>query len=103
MRLGHKRIEFSPSCSYEGGLRPALLQDLEIEMKFQVLGHLLPAMVNDDYTGITPSDGLALRKFYEVLNADDWLISVVSSERSFCKCEVTGLAGDCFEVEIKNV
>lgn len=72
-------------------------------MRFQVLGSLLSAMVNDDYTGISSEDGLLLRKFYELYDLDDFIVSVVSEESRFCKCEVTGLAGDCYRIEIKNV
>ena len=72
---------------------------MEFESYFYtVSSHFLPAMVNDDYSGLSNEESRQLMKFISVLpGKGHW--SIEETESYFGKCEVTNLASDVVNVQ----
>ena len=69
------------------------------QRKFTIGQQFLPELVNGDSTGMDDGEEICLGKFCE----HHRLVNVVydvGEEVSFARCDVSGLAGDCYEVTI---
>ena len=63
----------------------------------KILSKFLPAIINDDASGLSKEEVKTVQAFVDtypacIFNADE--------EEDFCKCELTGLAGDCVALDI---
>ena len=67
------------------------------QRKFVIGQHFLPALVNEDLTGLDDSDLAAYEAFVE--HRGGYICSITSEELSFARCDISGLMGDCFEID----
>lgn len=64
-----------------------------------IAGHYLPAMINDDYSGLSDDEADELNAFMVTFSAlPDLTISVVDDESQFAVDAVSGLHADCYTV-----
>ena len=61
--------------------------------------HFLPALINCDMTGLGEDEVLLLNRFAEQFSDVSYTCSP-EGESFFGKCEVTGLASECYELEV---
>ena len=66
----------------------------------RILSVFLPAIINDDYTGLTDEEILAVSKLVDSYSA--CIMSTDTIEAFFSVCELTGLRGCCVELTIKR-
>ena len=63
----------------------------------KILSVLLPAIINDDVSGLTDEEIKIVQTFVDnhpacIFDADE--------EEGYCKCDLTGLAGDCVTLDV---
>lgn len=64
-----------------------------------IAGHYLPAIINDDYSGLSDPESAELAAFLLTFCAlPDLTISVVDDESQFAVDAVSGLRADCYTV-----
>jgi hypothetical protein len=67
--------------------------------EFNLAGHWLAALINDDETGLTDDESADLAAFMAAYNAlPDLTISTDDDEPSFAVDAVSGLHADCYTV-----
>ena len=64
--------------------------------------HFMPALHNDDHTGLSDDDSKQLIDWERSLTAEIGVFTLQekSYETDFALCEITGLMSDCIEIEI---
>jgi len=67
------------------------------QRKFVIGQQFLNALINDEITGLDADDLAAYERFVE--HRGGYICSLASEEPSFTQCDVSGLMGDCFEID----
>lgn len=70
--------------------------------EYRIAEHFLPAIINDDYSGLNDEEINLLNRFLSEANNLDcatWNIDF-DSEPHFIDCDVTGLFSNCHDVKL---
>ena len=78
--------------------------DLEYtEVPYTIASHYIPAIINDDWTGLDDLDVLRLTTFLD-RNAPEgayaWVVKAIDNEPEFEVCEVCNLMAECETVTL---
>jgi len=65
---------------------------------YSIGGWWLPAIINDDYTGLSDEEAAQLNDWLADQPDGCWVVD--SDEAGFTTDEVTGLKGDCYDVKL---
>jgi len=70
--------------------------------EYRISKHFLPAIINDDYSGLNDEEINLLNRFLsEANNLDNATWDIDSdSESHFIDCDITGLFSDCYDVKL---
>ena len=69
--------------------------------EYRVSEHFLPAIVNDDYTGLNDEESNLLQQFLTEASKLENAIWVIDEDSSnFIDCDVTGLFSNCHKVKL---
>jgi hypothetical protein len=69
--------------------------------EFNIAGHYLPALINDDFTGLSDNEAKEVDSFiiWGLKQLPDMTATVVDEEgENFCQCEISGLYAQCYTV-----
>lgn len=64
---------------------------------YRIAAHFMPAIINDDTTGLEAGEEKELDEFMRTIGYGVWACD--DDEPQFAQDEVTGLWADCFEVK----
>ena len=76
-------------------------------IEYQIAGHFLPALINDDHSGLDGADIVQLARFDKRARkaaidagALAWHWSAGDDSGSFSRCDVCGLRAECYVVQM---
>lgn len=64
------------------------------QRKFSICQHYLPGLVNGEVEGVELERFIVRHRLYNVV------YDVIGEDPHFARCDVSGLFGDCFEVNV---
>jgi hypothetical protein len=71
--------------------------------EFKIAGHWLPALVNDDFTGLSDAEANLVEDWIypHLKQLPDMTVAVLFDEgRGFAEDEISGLYADCYAVRL---
>lgn len=73
---------------------------MKIYEEIMVAGHWLPALINDDITGLSDNEEKELDGWLDNLPEGAYITTGPDQEPSFEKDDITGLMAECYQVTI---
>ena len=68
--------------------------------QYEISGHLVSAIINGDYSGLSPVEISDLTAFMADLPVQNGHFDVMEDDSNFARCEVSGLHDDCLTVRL---